>query len=126
MSNSIKVAVKLQYLQTGVVTRQIPLKETTITTTSELLSDNTQVVGTTHELIALGDITDDAYVQIENLHATALAQVGVDVAAAFVGVIDIPAGGPPAILPRATTLASTYLKSDTASTPIRVTMIKVV
>ena len=126
MANEIKVAVRIQYLQSSVLTRQIPLKESTIDTTSELLSDNTQIVGVTHELIALGDITDDAFVQIDNLHATALVQVGHDVAAAFVGLIDIPAGGPPAILPRASTLATTYLLSDTASTPVRVTMIKVV
>jgi len=126
MANQIKVQLKTEWIESNVLETQQPFKTYTIDTTSDLKREDTQVVGTTHELIALGDITDDAFVKIENKHATALVQVGLEVAAAFVGVIDIPAGGPPAILPRATTLASTYLKSDTASTPIRVTLIKVV
>jgi hypothetical protein len=125
-TNTINTTIKMDYLETNSIVLSFPSKTFSVTTTSEIQSVNTQLVGTTHEVIALGDVTDDAFVLIENKHATALVQVGVDVAASFVGVIDIPAGGPPAILPRATTLATTYLLSSVASTPVRVTMIKIV
>jgi hypothetical protein len=125
-TNTIKTTVKLEYLETNSVKFLNPSQSFSVLTTSEILSVNTQLVGVAHEVIALGDVTDDAFVMIENKHATALVQVGVDVAASFVGVIDIPAGGPPAILPRATTLATTYLISSVASTPVRITLIKVV
>ena len=107
------------------MTRFSPLTQYSVETTSELVNETTQVVGTTHELIAAGDVTDDAFCIVENLHATAKVQIGLEVAAAFTAVIDIPAGGPPAILPAVSTLASTYLQSDTASTPVRITLIKV-
>jgi len=125
-TNTIKTTIKLDYLETNSLVFQVHSKTSSVETTSDIQSVNTQLVGTTHELIAIGDVTDDAFVMIENKHATALVQVGHDVAASFVGLIDIPAGGPPAILPRATTLAATYLISSVASTPVRVTLIKVV
>jgi hypothetical protein len=125
MTNSVKVTTKVEWLDDGSLSRLIPNRTVTVETTSDILSDNTQLVGTSHELIALGDVTDDALVRIENLHATAIVSVGHDVAASFVGLIDIPPGEV-AILPRATTLATTYLDSDTASTPVRVTMFKIV
>jgi hypothetical protein len=125
MANTIKTTLRLEWLEATVLSRFTPTTIYSVETTSDLRNENTQLVGTTHELIALGDVTDDAFAMIENLHATALVQVGRDIAAAFVGVIDIPAGGPPAILPLVTTLAETYLKSSVASTPVRITLIKV-
>jgi hypothetical protein len=124
MANSVKVTFKLQYLRDSVVTRQVPLKETTIATTSEYSSDNTQLVGTTHELIAAGDVTDDMMAVIENIHATAIVSVGGDAAAVFVPWFFIPPGER-AVLPRLDAVAAAYLKSDTASTPIKVTLIKI-
>lgn len=124
MANSIKVTFKLQYLRDSVVTRQVPLKETTIATTSEYSSDNTQLVGTAHELIAAGDVTDDMMAVIENIHATAIVSVGGDAAAVFVPWFFIPPGEL-AVLPRLDAVAAAYLKSDTASTPVKVTLIKV-
>lgn len=126
MANTIKTWHKREWLEAGVVARTGPLKSYEISTTSDMIDEKTQIVGTTHELISVLDITDDAYVEIHNPHATAIVSIGHDVAAAFVGLIDIPPGYPPAILPRASTLATTYLKSDTASTPVRVTLIKIV
>jgi len=105
--------------------RSTPQTETTVTTTSDLISDATQVVGTTHEVIAAGDVTDTAMAIIENIHATATISVGGDSGGAFVKWFDIAAGDPPAQLPRVGTLASTYLKSSTASTPVKVTLIKI-
>jgi len=126
MTNAVKTSFKYELWRSDVLIANTPLKVVEVETTSDLLAVNTQLVGTGHELISIGDITDDAMVIIENLHATALVQVGHDVAAAFSGLIDIPALGPPAILPVATALATTYLKSDTASTPVRVTLVKIV
>lgn len=126
MANAVKTSIKREWIEGTSVVRPGQLKAYEIATTSDLISETTQVVGTTHELVALGDITDDAYCEIHNPHATAVVSIGHDVAAAFVALIDIPPGYPPAIIPRVATLATTYLKSDTASTPVRVTLVKIV
>jgi len=126
MSNAIRTTIKVEYLESNAITRSIPSKVYSVATTSNILSDNTQLVGTTHEQVAAGDVTDDAFVMVQNLHATALVQIGLDVSTVFTPLADIPAGGPPAIIPIASTLADVYLKSSVASTPVRVTLIKVV
>ena len=125
MANTIKTAFKLDILRESVVVRSSPLKEFRVSTTSEIYSDNTQIVGTSHELVAAGDVTDTACMIVENLHATATIEIGGDDTGAFVSWITIPPGSPPAILPLVSSLAATYLLSDTASTPIRVTLAKV-
>jgi hypothetical protein len=119
------MAMRLQFVRDNVTIVNPPLKEVSTTTTSELRTDNVQVVGTTHELIAAGDVTDAAACRIENLHATAVVSVGGDAAGSFVKWFDIPAGEV-AYLPRVGALASTYLDSDTASTPVSVALLKVV
>lgn len=126
MANSIRVSQRLEYVRDTSTTMQKPLKQLTIETTSDLATSNVQLVGTTHEVIAVGDVTDNAYAEIRNLHATALVSVGGDSGGSFVKWFDIPAGYPAAIIPRVGTLASSYLKSDTASTPIEVTLVKIV
>lgn len=126
MANAVRTTLKVEYYESSRIVRMIPLQAFDVETTSNVLSDNTQLVGTTHEQVAAGDVTDDAFVMVQNLHATALVQIGIDDASVFVPIIDIPAGGPPAILPVVTTLAATYLKSSVASTPVRVTLIKIV
>lgn len=125
MSNTIRMAMRLQFVRDNVTILNPPLKEVSTTTTSELRTDNVQVVGTTHELIAAGDVTDAAACRIENLHATAVVSVGGDAAGSFVKWFDIPPGEV-AYLPRVGALASTYLDSDTASTPVSVALLKVV
>ena len=125
MSNTIRMAMRLQFVRDNVTILNPPLKEVSTTTTSELRTDNVQVVGTTHELIAAGDVTDAAACRIENLHATAIVSVGGDDTGAFVKWFDIPPGEV-AYLPRVGALASTYLDSDTASTPVSVALLKVV
>jgi hypothetical protein len=126
MSNAIRTTIKVEYLEDSVIVRSVPSKVYTVETTSGIVSDNTQLVGTTHEQVAISDVTDDAFLMVQNMHATALVQVGLDVSTVFTPLVDIPAGGPPAIIPIASTLADTYLKSSVASTPVRVTLIKVV
>jgi len=125
MANSVKLAYRLLILRDNVTVRTTPLSETTIATTSELFADNTQSVGTSHELIAAGDVTDDMLAIVENLHATAIVTVGGDAAAVFVPWFFIPPGER-AVMPRLDAVAAAYLKSDTASTPVRVTLVKIV
>ena len=126
MANEARTTIKFDYLEGNAFVRGIPTKAFSAATTSNIISDNTQIVGTTHELIAAGDVTDDAMAIVENLHATALVRIGGDAAGSFVPWIEIPAGGPPAILPVVATLASTYLISSVASTSVRVTLVKIV
>jgi hypothetical protein len=126
MANEIRVMTRLQFLTDGTITRSVPQSEANIATTSNVISDATQLVGTTHEQIAAADVTDDAFAMIENLSATAEVQVGGDASSVFVPWFTIPPGGSPAILPLVAALADTYLISDEAATPVRVTLIKVV
>jgi hypothetical protein len=126
MANSIRTTLKIEYFEGNSIARSIPNRPVRVETTSDVLSDNTQLVGTTHEQVVVGDVTDNAFMVVQNLHATALVQIGLDVSTVFTPLVDIPAGGPPAIIPIASTLADTYLKSSIASTPVRVTLIKVV
>lgn len=124
MTNTIKFSSRTQFVR-GTYNEQIPpFKEVEISTTSELTSDNVQVVGTTHEAIAAGDVTDTARCEIENIHASATVSVGGDSGGSFVLWFTIPAGEK-AVVPRVGALASTYLKSSTALTPVRVTLHKV-
>jgi len=125
MANSIKVSSRLERLRNSVSVQAPPLSQVTVATTSELSLDGVQVVGTTHEVVAAGDVTDDAYMEVENLHATALVQIGGDAAGTFVPWCDIPAGYPEARFPIVSTLATTYLKSSVASTPVRVKLVKI-
>ncbi len=127
MANVIRITVKKEWFEGSTLRKQDPLKAYSIATTSDVLDfEKTQVVGTSHEAIDAGDVTDDAYAQIENVHATAVIQVGIDDAATFVPIIDINPGDPPAVIPRASSLAGLYLESDTASTPVRITLVKIV
>ena len=125
MANEIRTAFRWQFWRASVMVRSTPQKETTTATTSEIYSDNTQIVGTVHEAIAAGDVTDDAMMIVENLHATAVVRIGGDAAGVFVPWVIIPPGAGPAVLPKAAALASTYLISSVAATPIRVTLIKI-
>lgn len=126
MSNTIKSSKTFQFIRDNVVRKQVPGKEYTIATTSELAPITEQIVGTTHELIAAGDVTDTAYCEIEVLHATAEVSIGHDAAGTFVPWYSMKKGDPPAVLPRVAALASTYLKSDTASTTVGITLVKIV
>lgn len=125
MANTVRVSEKLDYLRDSAIERVFPNEQTSVSTTSELYTDNTQIVGTTHELIAAGDVTDDAIARIENLSTTATVLVGGDSGGSFVEWFSIPPGYPAAIIPQVGALASTYLKASGASTPIRVSLFKI-
>lgn len=126
MSNTIKSSKTFSFVRDNQVRKQVPGKEFSIATTSDLCPITEQIVGTTHELLAAGDVTDAAYCEIEVLHATATVSVGGDSGGSFVKWFDLKKGDPPAVMPRVGTLASTYLKSDTASTTVGITLAKIV
>lgn len=129
MANTIKIKHAFRFSRTpsttALITIDRPLIDTEVSTTSELAVVTKQIVGTTHEAVALGDVTDTAMMIVENIHATATVSVGGDSAGSFVKWFDIAAGDPPAVIPRVGTLASTYLKSSAANTPISVTLVKI-
>ena len=126
MTNELKVGQKLTFTRDTVLRKQVPQRDYTIETTSELASIVEQVGGTTHEQISVGDVTDTAFCEIEVIHVTAVVSVGGDSGGTFVKWFDLKNGDPPARMPRVGTLASTYLKSDTASTTVGVTLVKIV
>ena len=118
--------MRLEVATTTQSTHVIPQVTYTQLTTNEIVNDAVQLIGTSHEQLELGDATDDLFCRIENRHATALLEVGIDDASVFVSVFKIPAGGPPAILPLLSVAADLYLKSSVASTPARITLCKIV
>lgn len=126
MTNIVRNRMAFEVVAPGQTTHSIPQRIYEQVTTSEIVNDATQIVGTTHEQLALGDATDDLFCRVENLHATATVEIGIDESSVFVSVVKLPAGGPPAILPMLSTAADVYLKSSTASTPVRVTLCKLV
>ena len=125
MANTIRTNFKFEFLKETVLYKQVPNQKSEVSTTSDLSPIGEQVVGTTHELVAAGDVTDTALMIITNLHATATISVGGDAAGSFVKWFDIAPGDPPAVLPRVGALASTYLKSSAASTTVGVTLVKI-
>jgi hypothetical protein len=125
VSNKIRINLKFEFLQGSTLYKQIPNRTYEVETTSDLAPISEQVVGTTHELVAAGDVADTALMIITNLHATATVSVGGDAAGSFVKWFDIAPGDPPAVLPRVGALASTYLKSSAASTIVGVTLVKI-
>jgi len=82
-----------------------------------------QEVGVAHEVLEVGEVTDSVVAVIFNHHATAIVQIGRDVAATFYPLININPGEecPPI---RLTAIADTYVQSDTASTKILVALHK--
>jgi hypothetical protein len=126
MSNLIRNIMSFSVVAPTRTTHNIPQRIYDRTTTSDIVNDATQLVGTTHEQLSLGDATDDLFCRIENLHATATVEIGIDDSSVFVPVFKVPAGGPPAILPVLSVAADVYLKSSVASTPVRITLCKIV
>jgi hypothetical protein len=122
----IRNRLQFEIVDGGAPTHAISQKIYDRETTSSIVNDATQLVGTTHEQLVLGDATDDLFCRLENLHATAMVEVGIDDASVFVPLFKIPAGGPPAILPMLSVAADVYLKSSVASTPVRVLLCKLV
>lgn len=125
MANTIRIKNNFEFWRDSVRTETLPLVEEQVTTTSDLCDIKTQIIGTTHEVVAAGDMTDTVMLMVYNLHATATVSIGGDSGGSFVKWMDIAAGDPPAQLPRVGTLASTYLKSTSASTNVRIVLVKI-
>lgn len=126
MSNTIRLFDSFVYLDSGSIVRQRPQRTYEIATTSEIVHDTIQVVGTTHAQISTGSATDVCYAEIQNLSATAVIQYGYDAAGTFVAVGTLNPNDPPARLGRVPVLANLYIDSDTAATPVRVILAKIV
>lgn len=125
MANTIRFIDAFFFLDDGSIERQRPQKTYEISTTSDIVHDTIQVVGTTHAAISVGSATDVCYAEIQNRHATAVVQYGYDSGGTFVPVGSVNPGDPPARLGRIPTLANLYLDSDTADTPVRVILSKI-
>jgi hypothetical protein len=126
MSNTVRNRLQFEFATEDFVSHSIANRIFERETTSDLVNDFTQLVGTTHEQLSLGDATDNLFCRIENLHATATVEVGIDDSSVFVSVFKIPADGTPALLPMLSVAANVYLKSSVASTPVRITLVKLV
>ena len=127
MPNKIRNVMSLAYADSAnAISRAIQQRTYDVETDSEIVHDTTQVVGTSHELISAGDATDEVFARIENLSATATIKIGGDASTVFVPWFAIKPGDPPAIIPRVEALADTYVQSSAASTPVRVTLCKIV
>lgn len=125
MPNYVKLSSRVEWWRDTTQVFQAPLKQTSIETTSELFLTSVQVVGTTHEVIAAADVTDDAFLFVTNLSDTATISIGGDSGGYFVEWFFLAPGDPEAFLGRVGALASTYLKSTAASTPIQVRLAKI-
>ncbi len=100
MSNTIKSSKTFHSFATTSIRKQVPAKNTRSRQRPIWLQSQSKIVGTTHELLAAGDVTDTAYCEIEVLHATATVSVGGDSGGSFVKWFDLKKGDPPAVMPR--------------------------
>jgi hypothetical protein len=126
MSNTITISDSLSYAAGSVTRYSAPARSFSIATTSEVLNNTVQLVGTTHEVVAAGDATDTCYCVLTNLHATETVQYGVDDSSVFVPVGQINPSDPPVRLGRLASLAGLYLKASAAGVPVSVQLLKIV
>lgn len=108
-------------LGTGSITQE----QENVSTTSNKIFMNYQEIGTTHEVISVGDITDNCMAVLKNTHATAVIEVGVVVSTVFYPLFKIPPGER-SKLSRVSSLAGTYFKSTVANAELEVTLYKIV
>jgi hypothetical protein len=102
----------------------LPQRQEEVVTYSSKMHQTVQVVGTTHELLSVGDVPDPAMCIVRNLHATATVSLGIEVSSVFYPLVDIPPGEE-SKLSRLEAVASTYIKSSVASTQALVTLYEI-
>lgn len=102
----------------------IPQEQEVVTSTTARALQNTQLVGTSHELITIADMTDSCMLLLKNMDAAAIVEVGLVVAATFYPLFNIPPGER-SKLSRVSALGSLYLKSNVANTELEVTLYKI-
>jgi hypothetical protein len=125
MSNRLVVSDRVEFSADSVARFSTPARTFSIATTSSISHFTTQLVGTTHEQISVGDATDTCYVTVENLHPTAVVEYGYDTTGTFTPIGSMSPSDPPVRLGRASSLAAIYLKSSIAATPVSVTLVKI-
>jgi hypothetical protein len=83
---------------------------------------NTQTVGTTHEALALGDVTTPGWSVFTNLDATNFVEIGIDVTGTFHPFVKIKPGveHPPVYL----NTTAPYARADTADVELDYTILE--
>lgn len=104
----------------------IPQVQTSISTTSNLKRQFTQIVSNSaHEVVEPGDLTDDCLCYLLVRTANAVVSYGVDVGGTFYPVAEASVATGPVKLGLLSSLAGTYLKSSIASTEVEITLVKI-
>jgi hypothetical protein len=125
MSNTIRTISSIDNIVNNArAYGSLPQRTENVVTYSSKMHQTVQVVGTTEELLSVGDVPDDAMCVIRNMHATAQVSVGVVVSGTFYPLVVIPAGEE-SKLSRLEAVASTYLKSSAVSTEVLVTLFEI-
>lgn len=119
MADEIKANFSLNYVK-GESKLSIPGKQLSIDSASYPKITNTQLVGTTHEALVLGDVASCGAAYFVNTDATNYVDVGVDVSGTFYGLIRLMPGDF-AFAPRLATNAP-YAKANTASVSLDYTI----
>lgn len=127
MSVVISSSLQVQVTSSGVIkTGTIQPEQVTVNSTSDIAAEVVNVVGTTEAAADTGGIADPAMVIIKNLSATATVEVGIDISGTFTAVMGSLRPGDPAMVLPYIDPDNLELKASAASTPVRVTAIKVV
>lgn len=95
-----------------------------LASTDSAFHQTQQVVGTSHELVSAGDLTDDVWVEVENTDETNYVEYGVEVAAAFHAFGKIPPKMR-VVLGIASSLAGSYLQANTATCKCIISLYKI-
>ena len=116
MANEIRTQLA-QSVSNGSLNDSISLAFQTDQATA-LLADGVQIVGTSHEALNLGDVTNMGPSTIVNGDATNYVTLGIDDTGAFVPVLDIaPGEGLSGV--KAASGVTLYVKANTAPVNIR-------
>jgi len=125
MSNTIRTIMSVTNLVNGSAAfGTIPQATENVVTYSNKIHQTVQMVGTTHELLSVGDTPDPAMLIVRNLSTTATVTVGVEVAATYYPLVSIPPGETSKIS-RLAAVADAYLKSSAATTQVLVSLFEI-
>ncbi|AMV34324.1 hypothetical protein VN12_19520 [Pirellula sp. SH-Sr6A] len=119
MADEITTTFSLTYAK-GESRLSIPGKQLQVDSASYPKISNTQTVGTTHEALVLGDVTNCGAAYFVNTDPTNYVDIGVDVGGTFYGLIRLMPGDF-AFAPRLATNAP-YAKANTASVSLDYTI----
>lgn len=127
MAVVINSSLQVQVTSSGVIkTGTIQPEQVTVQSTSDIAAEVVNVVGTTEAAADTGGVADPAMLIIKNLSATATVEVGIDISGTFTAVMGSLRPGDPAMVLPYVDPDNIELKASAASTPVRVTAIKVV